>query len=376
MYSLFVARGYPDEKYKTHGIFEFDQALALKNQGCKLVYAAVDLRSVRRWRKWGIYQEKIAGIDFYSINIPLGRLPSSLLRKVYAWALQILYKRIFKDHGQADLIHSHFPNLSYAALKLKQKTKIPLVVSEHFSQINKDEIEANLFKVAQDIYRQADALIVVSPSLGVRIKDHFNQEFIYIPNIVDLEVFNYQEKKASQGFTFVSVGNLIDTKRMDLTIKAFYKNFKDKPDVTLKIFGGGPNFKALSKLIKDLKLENQVFLKGLSSRTRIAETFKQADCFVLPSQAETFGVAYIEALAMGLVVIATKCGGPEAFIDQSNGLLIDVDNERQLIWAMDYMFKNADTYDHFAIAKKTQEQFSAKAVAKQIMDVYSDVLKA
>ena len=42
MYILFITRGYPTNKYKTNGIFEFDQTKALVKQGCKVIYVAVD----------------------------------------------------------------------------------------------------------------------------------------------------------------------------------------------------------------------------------------------------------------------------------------------------------------------------------------------
>ena len=53
MYILIIARGYPTEKYKMNGIFEFDQAKALVQAGHKVIYTAVDVRSIRRCRKWG-----------------------------------------------------------------------------------------------------------------------------------------------------------------------------------------------------------------------------------------------------------------------------------------------------------------------------------
>ena len=72
MYIMIVARGYPSEKYKMNGIFEFDQAKALAQEGHKVVYAAVDVRSIRRWRKWGIEKKTIYGVELYAINIPGG----------------------------------------------------------------------------------------------------------------------------------------------------------------------------------------------------------------------------------------------------------------------------------------------------------------
>ena len=46
MFILFISRGYPTDKYKMNGIFEFDQAKALAEAGHKVVFAAVDVRSI------------------------------------------------------------------------------------------------------------------------------------------------------------------------------------------------------------------------------------------------------------------------------------------------------------------------------------------
>lgn len=374
MYVLFIARGYPTKRYKTYGIFEFDQAKALVEQGCKVVYAAVDLRSVRRWRKWGIRKQLINDVNIYEINIPLGRVPKPLLRKTSIMALKILYKKIIRDQGKPDIIHAHFTDQAYAASMLKDATNIPLIVTEHSSQINKENIKDELFKIAKTAYHKADCLIAVSPSLAKEIKKKFYKDSVYIPNIVDLNIFKYKGKRQSESYNFVSVGNLIDTKRMDLLIEAFYEAFGDNSKVTLTIFGEGNKRRILENLIAKYNLGSQVKLMGLCSRKKIAEQLEKSDCFVLASQSETFGVAYIEALAMGVPVIATKCGGPEAFVDESNGLLIDVDNKEQLIEAMQYMYNNINKYNGKDISKNIKEKFSPKSVAKSIIEVYKEVL--
>ena len=71
MFVLVVSRGYPSEKYPLHGIFEFDQAKALAKAGCKVIFACVDLRSLRRWRKWGYERLIKVGVVIYAINISL-----------------------------------------------------------------------------------------------------------------------------------------------------------------------------------------------------------------------------------------------------------------------------------------------------------------
>lgn len=374
MHVLFVARGYPTDKYKTYGIFEFDQAKALAKKGVRVTYAAVDLRSIRRWRSWGIEQLEKDGVKIYAINIPIGRVPVKLLRNLLLKSLRRLYRTIVKKEGKADLIHAHFTNSAYAASYLKEDTGLPLVVTEHSSRINANPIEKDLRETAQLAYGAADRLIAVSQALVDRIDDEFNHRAIYIPNMVDLEVFKYSPKKKEDNFKFVSTGNLIEIKRMDLTIEAFYRSFKDSPGVSLKIFGQGTDRDKLQSLIESYNLEDRVRLMGLCSREEIADTLRESDCFVLASRSETFGVAYIEALAMGLAVIATKCGGPEGFVNRGNGKLIPVDDLDALSDAMTYMYENIEEFNREEIALETKEKFSSDIIAEELIEVYRDLL--
>lgn len=375
MYTMFVARGYPTDKYKTYGIFEFDQAKALALSGVKVVYAAVDLRSIRRWRRWGIYRKKIDGVEIYSINIPIGNISKNNLRKIYIWALDKIYKKIDKEQGKPDIIHSHFTDPSYAASSLKEKLNLPFVVTEHSSKINKEVLDKDLFKAAHRVYNKADKVITVSEILRKRIENNFNIDSTYIPNMVDLEIFKYRKKKKRDTFNFVSTGNLIEIKRMDLTIEAFYNMFKDVPDVSLKIFGQGSDKGKLEALIKLLGLEPKVKLMGLCSREEIAKTLSESDCFVLASRSETFGVAYIEALAMGVPVIATRCGGPEGFINEGNGRMVPIDDLDSLSESMRYMYENRDEFDSENIAIEIKEKFSSESIVKELVKIYNDVLE-
>ena len=318
MYVLIISRGYPTKKYNLNGIFEFDQAKALAKAGIKVVFAAVDVRSIRRWRKWGIEYHKSDGVHVYTINIPAGRVPQSWKFTLSYMGLNILYKLILKEFGKPDILHAHFTDIGYIASKLKKQINVPLVITEHSSSIIKHVIEKQLFNTAANAYRQADAVLAVSPALADAIEKNFHIKPLYVPNIVDTDIFSYVPLGANRAFNFVSVGNLIDRKRMDLAIEAFYKVFRDFAHLTLTIFGEGDERPNLEGLIKKYRLENRVVLMGGCSRESIAEKLKECNCFVLASRAETFGVAYIEALACGVPVIATKCGGPEEFVHEGN----------------------------------------------------------
>ncbi|MGO1469549.1 MAG: glycosyltransferase [Tissierella sp.] len=375
MHVLLVARGYPTDKYKTYGIFEYDQAKALAKEGVKVTYAAIDYRSLRRWRKWGVRKIKKDGIDIYSINVPLGQVPLKVLRALSIRGLKKLYKKIEEEQGKPDIIHAHFTNSAYSASFLKDEIDIPLVITEHSSKINTDKIDKNILDSATTAYRSADRVIGVSKSFVDKINSNFDIDAIYIPNIVDLEVFKYKEQIKGDKFKIISTGNLIKLKRMDLLIKAFYEAFKGMENVELKIFGQGVEKSKLRKLIKYYGLESQVELMGLCFREEIADALQRSDLFVLASQSETFGVVCIEALAMGVPVISTKSGGPEGYINEQNGILVDVGDQDQLVSSMKYMYQNADKYSRKDISEEIETRFSGEVVVKEIIKIYKELLK-
>lgn len=370
MYILFVSRGYPTKKFKMNGIFEFDQAKAIANLGHKVIFAVVDVRSIRHWRKWGIEKQYKDGVQIYAMNIPLGRVPNTILTMISNISLRILYREIKKEQGKPDVIHAHFTRTGYISSRLKRTVKIPLVITEHSSKINKNKIDKKLFNKAKEAYINSDAVIAVSPSLANKIEKEFGISPIYIPNIVDTKIFKYTPKKYAEGFNFVSTGNLIRSKRMDLTIEAFSRAFKNNKNVTLTIFGEGPERTRLQELITRYDLNSKVFLKGMCPRDDIAKQLSKSDCFVLASQSETFGVAYIEAMAMGVPVIATKCGGPETFVNNDNGLIVSVDNIDELSNAMKYMYENIHNFDREKISRETTDLFGPEKVAQRIVEVY------
>lgn len=130
----------------------------------------------------------------------------------------------------------------------------------------------------------------------------------------------------------------------------------------------------LEKKISEYQIENQVFLMGQVDRSEIAKKMAESDCFVLVSKRETFGVSLIEAMAVGLPVISTKSGGPEDFVNEENGLLVSVDNKEQLISALQFMYKNINTFNRKKISEQTLKRFSPETVAKQLTNFYESIL--
>ena len=81
-------------------------------------------------------------------------------------------------------------------------------------------------------------------------------------------------------------------------------------------------------------------------------------------------------MAAGLPVIATKCGGPEDFVNDTNGILIPVDDKDALVNAMEFMSSNQALYNRERISKEIIERFSPNAVAEKLLACYRQILPA
>lgn len=364
MIFLVVSRGLPSKENPLLGIFEWDQARALKNAGHEVVFLAMDLRSIRRKRKFGFSKSIVDGITVYNYSFPVGRVPRFIMDFISWHIYNKMLKKILREH-KIDIVHYHFGMSAISkAIKAKEKYNLKYIVTEHDSRVNNNLVSMNEANKLKEVYHNAEARIAVSIAFKQKLEALYDEEFVYIPNIVDLNAMSDVNKIPHKEFTFISVGNLIKGKAMDVTIEGFEKIHVKYPDTQLYIVGDGEERHYLEKLISDKKLNGCVRLTGRLSRDEIKKYFDISDCFVLMSRSETFGVAYIEAMACGLPVIATKCGGPESFVNDSNGILVDIDNVNELVQAMEYVMINK--YDSYSIRQYCVDNFSEHVVADKI----------
>ena len=367
---LIVSSGLPSTRYPLEGVFAYDQAKALASQDLDVTFFSIDLRSIRKIRRFGFDSFVRDNVKCYTFSVPLGPIGYGILNRVGCIVGNILYKRVYKKDIRPDIIHTHFA-ASYGAF-LSTKYDIPLVITEHSSEMNRIDLPQLVIDRALKSYGKANAVISVSSLLAESLYKKTGITSRVIHNIIDTGLFSALPKVSHPSFTFVTTALLSERKRIHQLIPAV---MQCPETVRLIIIGDGPERPRIEQLIKENQLAGRVKMKGLLSREETAKIYAESDCFVLPSALETFGVVYVEAMAAGLPVIATRCGGPEDFVTEDNGLLIDVDNQNQLINAMHYMIDNVESYSEERIKEFANSNFSPNVIANQIIELYKKIVK-
>ncbi|MCB1389610.1 MAG: glycosyltransferase family 4 protein [Rhodobacteraceae bacterium] len=115
------------------------------------------------------------------------------------------------------------------------------------------------------------------------------------------------------------MGRLVDWKALDVALTALTRT---REAVTLDILGDGPERAALEAQARALGLHDRVTFHGFLPQRDCAPHLARADALILPSLRECGGAVVLEAMAMGLAVIASDWGGPADYLDADCGLLV------------------------------------------------------
>ena len=376
MHILIIPSWYSGNLDDVNGSFFREQAIALRKSDYKVGVIAPIFRSMRDvkglfTKGCGTKYQNDAGVDTYryhTINIPKLR---GFERFRWTNIGLSLYKKYVKNHGVPDLVHVHsMINGGFLAYEIKKKFNVPYVITEHSTAFARGLVRQKLDKKIKEICQQASSLTCVSTPFKKLLENRYGFKFSVLFNIVDKLFFEHPISIRDENtFTFINVAFMDEKKNQALLIETFAKQFKNT-NKKLVLIGNGALENTLKELTVKLEINKQVFFLGRLSREEVCAEMLKADCFVLTSNYETFGVVLIEALASGLPLIATKCGGPEDIVNSSNGILIDVNNQMQLESAMIQMVNNYKLYDKEKLRTEAQDRFGEKVFVDNALSFY------
>lgn len=372
---LLITRIYSDRDNPV-GNFEFDQAIALKKLGIQVRIIGIDQRTIIKSRCFGLFFKEVDGIPVTYLSVPCRLLNTKIKNKIAQVGLSFLYNRLIKLGWIPDIVHAHFGVTAYGAKDIVDKYKPVFIITEHFSGMNTLTPNKELLNMCKEIYTKADLLISVSSALKDNIKILTNLDSIVVPNLLDPIVFT--KLRANNGFIhrdrikIISVGNLVPIKNFKILIDAL-ANIK-MVDYELHIYGSGNLKKQLLKQIAKYSLDEKIIIHEPVSRDVLYDKYIKSDAFILLSKRETFGVAYIEAMACGLPVASIRCGGTDDTITDKTGIIIDSTDVFEISKKIEIFLTTLNKYNKNDISEYAINNFGYEKIAKKLITCYRRLL--
>lgn len=285
--------------------------------------------------------------NIISENVLLHRLKSAGTKGYFINAHEL--KQLFRTI-KPDIVNAHYAS-GYGTLARLAKLK-PLVLSVWGSDVYDFPYQSRIkmrLVVSNILY--ADKVASTSHSMAEqvkRLKRLGNCRINVTPFGVDLNKFSPRETiKSNSDICIGNIKSLAPKYGIDDLIKSIRilidnlinKKLKDISEkIKVNIYGDGDQKNELIDLIKDLNLENVVYLKGVIPNNKVPKALAELDIFCVSSvlDSESFGVAAVEAMSMELPVVATNVSGFKEVVDDNvTGIIVERKNPLALANALE-----------------------------------------
>ena len=293
-------------------------------------------------------------------------------RIVNFWRRLEKLHRIWKQE-KPDLVLSCTGKNNFMTIVTTMFTKTKPVVSVVGEA--KEEYPGKLMRMlANLLFPHAAGVILQTERSRSFFSKRVGKKAVVLPNSLN-PLFIRPAFQGEREKRIVSVGRMDANKNQEMMIRAFAKLAVKYPEYTLTIYGDGELRSHLEKLIDSLELSDRVFMPGVI--LNVADEIEKVSLFLLTSYSEGVSNALIEAMALGLPVIATDVpsGGTVELIEHGkNGWMIPVGDEVALEKAMDKLLSDRELAESLGMQARTlQKRFAPERVNKQWQNYFESL---
>ena len=259
-----------------------------------------------------------------------------------------------------DVLHVHYaiPH-AYAAYMAKKMLKeqsinIPIVTTLHGTDITLVGNHPSYKTAVTFSINKSDIVTCVSKSLKEDTLDQFDikKNIEVIPNFIDINKYILQQDLClqenpvqSKEFIISHVSNFRSVKNIANVIKIFY-NIQKELEAKLLMIGEGPDKSLAEDLCNELGISHLVDFLG--NTNQVEKNLCHSDLFLLPSSAESFGLAALEAMASKVAVVSSNAGGlPEININGETGYVENYDDVEQMSKKAISILSNRKSLENF-----------------------------
>lgn len=288
-----------------------------------------------------------------------------------------------------ELLHVHYaiPH-AYAGYMAKKMLEdegiyIPMVTTLHGTDITLVGKHPNYKTAVTFSINKSDVVTSVSESLKEETNQIFDirKEIKVIPNFIDFSDETHRKERKCERHILAKdnekiithISNFRSVKRIPDVIDVFFEIQKEIPSKLLMV-GDGPEKEKAERKCEELGITDKVIFFG--NTHEINRILCSSDLFLLPSQTESFGLAALEAMALGVPVISSNSGGlPEVNINGFSGYLSDVGNTDEMAKNAIKILKNNQVLEQFKQqAKQTAYKFDIHNIIPLYEELYREIL--
>lgn len=228
--------------------------------------------------------------------------------------------------------------------------------------------------------RRCDALVAVGPPVLADLPEDLRRHTTVIPNGVALDAFPARtlaviDRMAAADFPhLVSVGNVTTNKNQETVLHAFRELRRTWPHASWTVVGDGPQRATLQRRCAEWGLSEHVRFTGRIAPTDVSAILRTADLFLLPSILESYGCAYVEAMAVGVPTLMPRGSGVAAYAGDAR-YLHDPTSVREIVAKAQHILSSPAQYaEAVAFGQRLAREHTWHANAASFVQVLESCL--
>jgi len=307
------------------------------------------------------------------------------------WDLRALFQTMsLIRRERVQIVHTHTSKAGFVGRLAASLSRAPVIIHTPHGHIFHDYYGPFLTRFFITLERFAatltDRIVVLTDRGG---EEHLARgigrphQYVTIPSGVDIRALRDQAPTREQArkllgwdddkLYLLGIGRFVSVKGFDIAVRAMPDVLEAVPQARLFLLGDGPERPVLEGAAKELGVAHR--LTYVRASELVGPYLSGADVFLAPSRNEGMGRAIVEAMSLGLPIVATRVGGiPDVVTDGESGYLTASENPQELARAIVELARSPTKRAGFGeCGKKRAEQFSLETMVGRLLDLYREV---
>lgn len=378
---LLIPSSFPTQREPWPGnyIHEYARSLALQHE-VTVVYP-------QQLGKAGVGDKPFFSESWLEPRIRLVNFSYSHIPKTWALSYLAAFRKVWgrmRDEWKIDVIYAHVVKpAGLAAVRLGRLSRLPVILTEHWGPARDWLTDPTLppsvmKKIISRTYRRADYLTAVSKSLADEMNEMFGvTTHGNLDYPIDCELFHPAKSEVSdlkQRVMCLTRGQ-VDPRKGHSNLIDAWKIVAARTNGDMQLDLVGPDIEQLQPQLEAAGIASSCRLLPWRPAAELAPLIQSAALMVIPSNYETFGRSGAEALACGVPVVATSCGGPSEYVEEGTGLMVPVNDASALAESLLAGLQRSRFLPAEILAQRIRERFSYEVICGRFTEVAEDLIE-